>query len=53
MKIKEISCRKRAAQIEQTIVVDFTVVAGSATVTVVIVVVVRVAAAGLMNELRD
>lgn len=50
MKIKEISCRKRAAQIEQTIVVDFTVVAGSATV---IVVVVRVAAAGLMNELRD
>lgn len=50
MKIKEISCRKRAAQIEQTIVVDFTVVAGSATVTVVVV---RVAAAGLMNELRD
>lgn len=50
MKIKEISCRKRAAQIEQTIVVDFTVVAGSATV---IAVVVRVAAAGLMNELRD
>lgn len=51
MKIKEILCRKRSAQIEQTIDVDFTVVVRFA--TVIVVVVDRVAAAGLMNELRD
>lgn len=54
MKIKEIWCRKRAAQIEQTIDVAFVVV-WAATVVVVVdrVAAAAAAAAGLMNELRD